>query len=380
MFNNLRELITSMPDEKQCREYLAKQRWPDGNITCPYCQHGKCYVIENGERFKCANSECYKRFTVVKGTVMEASNIPVSKWLTAIYLVTAHKKGISSYQLGRDLGLSQKSGWFMLHRIREMLKGDLTRKLDNVCEADEMYVGGSIANKHISVRKKYQEEGNNWQKNKSTVLGIIERGGEAMATVVDSNDTKATIVNTIQENISHTAHVVTDTHNYYATLSNDYSHATVNHSANEFIVGNNYTNSIEGMFSHFKRMVFGIYHQISKQHTQRYLDEFIMRWNSRKMKDAARFQYSFKNVHRRLTYKELIALSEPKEVKSLPYAESKRFNYLRKRILQVQGDEVIGEFKSGKEAANATGITASNISSCLTGRRKSAGGFKWVYA
>jgi len=268
----------------------------------------------------------------------------------------------------------------MLHRIREMLKGNLSRKLDNVCEADEMYVGGSIANKHISVRKKYAEEGNNWQKNKSTVLGIIERGGEALATVVDGNDIKANIINTIQDNVVHTAHVVTDTHGYYSTLSSNYSHATVNHSANEFISGNNYTNSIEGMFSHFKRMVYGIYHQISKKHTQRYLDEFIMRWNSRKLKDAERFKYSFAHVQRRLTYKELIAVKEQKETKSLPYVGSARFDYLRKKIYQVQGDEVVGEFNSGKEAQIETGISAQNISSVLTGKRKTAGGYKWIYA
>ena len=159
MFNNLRELIVSMPDEKTCREYLAKQRWADGNIVCPYCGHGKGYVIEGGERFKCASKTCYKRFRVTVGTIMEASKIPVSKWLTAIYLVTAHKKGISSYQLGRDLGIAQKNSWFMLHRIREALrsKQEVTLGLNAPVEADETFVGGKFGNMNKKRRAKLEK-------------------------------------------------------------------------------------------------------------------------------------------------------------------------------------------------------------------------------
>ena len=121
MFNNLRELIATIPDEKACREYLIKERW-NGVIVCPYCSCEKCYVIENGKRFKCGSKACYKKFSVTVGTVFEASNIPLTKWLMALYLCTAHKKGISSYQLGKDVGVAQKSAWFMLHRLREIMK------------------------------------------------------------------------------------------------------------------------------------------------------------------------------------------------------------------------------------------------------------------
>ena len=120
MFTNLRELIASMPDEKTCIEYLVQQRW-NGKPICPYCGCSKTYSIEHGKRFKCANPDCYKRFSAITGTVFEYSKIPVSKWLTAVYIATAHKKGISSYQLGKDIGVTQKSAWFMLHRIRYAL-------------------------------------------------------------------------------------------------------------------------------------------------------------------------------------------------------------------------------------------------------------------
>lgn len=152
MFNNLRELILSMPTEEMCREYLATQRW-DGKPVCPYCEAGRVYVIENNKRYKCGNSECYKKFSVTVGTVFEASKIPLVKWFTAVYLSSAHKKGISSYQLGKDIGVSQKCAWFMLHRIREMMREKNDVKLDNIVEIDEVYMGGKVGNMSKSKRK-----------------------------------------------------------------------------------------------------------------------------------------------------------------------------------------------------------------------------------
>src|SRR5215208_1546652 len=145
MFKNLRELIATMPDEKTCREYLAKQRW-NGKPICPYCFSDRVYSIEGGRRFKCGHNACYKKFSVTVGTIFEASNIPLTKWFMAIYLCTAHKKGISSYQLGRDLGIAQKNAWFMLHRIREIMRPKEETKLNNTVEVDEVYMGGKVSN------------------------------------------------------------------------------------------------------------------------------------------------------------------------------------------------------------------------------------------
>lgn len=157
MFKNLRELITTMKDEKDCKEYLVQQRW-NGKPVCPYCGCDRVYRIEERDRFKCASDKCYKKFSVTVGTIFEASKIPLTKWFTAIYLSTAHKKGISSYQLGRDIQVSQKTAWFMLHRIREMMRPKNRSKLDFIVEADETHLGGSLSNKHYSVRKEMAEK------------------------------------------------------------------------------------------------------------------------------------------------------------------------------------------------------------------------------
>ena len=146
LIQNLRKLVTSLPDEAACREYLAKQRWADGKVICPHCGYGKCYVIEKGTKYKCGNPECYKKFSVKVGTIFEASNIPLTKWFMALYLCTAHKKGISSYQLGKDIGVSQKCAWFILHRIREMMRPKEDIKLDNIVEVNEVYMGGKVSN------------------------------------------------------------------------------------------------------------------------------------------------------------------------------------------------------------------------------------------
>ena len=369
MFNNLRELILSMPTEKACVDYLAKQRWADGKAVCPYCQHPKCYVIEGGERYKCASKECYKRFKITVGTIFEASNIPLSKWFTAIYLVTAHKKGISSYQLGKDISVTQKSAWFMLHRIREVMrvKSPVTLGIDKPVEADEMYVGGSISNKHISKRKKYAENPA-LMNNKTTVLGMIERDGQLVTKVMKGfipDEVQKTITDTIQKD----ARLITDASNLYNKMSETYNHEFVNHAANEYIRGNTYTNTIEGAFSHFKRMVYGIYHQISPKHTQRYCDEFSHRFNTRKLKDADRFSLSLKQIECRLRYTQLINVSTE------GYAA-----YASTTILQFKDGEVINTFTSIKEAARLTGIDRRGISRAANGKSKKAGGFNWTFA
>lgn len=377
MFNNLRELILSMPTEQACREYLAQQRWVDGKAECPYCGHKKCYSIENGERYKCANNKCYKRFRITVGTIMEASNIPLVKWFTAIYLVTAHKKGISSYQLGRDLGIAQKNAWFMLCRIREMLrkKEDTILGKDKTVEADETYVGGSISNKHYSKRKEYAK---NPQQlcNKTTVLGMIERGGELVVRVINTGKPYE-IVSTVSNTVEKNADIMTDTATLYQSLKLSYNHQAVNHSANEYIRGNVHTNTIEGAFSHFKRMIYGVYHQISPKHTHRYCDEFAHRFNSRKLKDADRFTLALSGIEGRLKYKDLIAIPEGTIV---PVAVEGKVD-VGNGVKQISKDgEIIKHFVSSALASKETGIDQRSIARACRGERKSAGGFFWIYA
>lgn len=375
MFKNLRELILSMPTEEICREYLAKQRWPDGKVTCPYCGHPKSYVIDKGERYKCASKECYKRFRITVGTIFESSNVPLTKWFTAIYLITAHKKGISSHQLGKDISVTQQTAWFMLHRVREMLrkKEAVMLGMDKAVEADETYVGGSISNKHISKRKEYAKNPELYN-NKTTVLGMIERGGELVTKVISGQPYE--IVSKLSETVESNARVITDTAKIYDSLNRKYNHDTINHKANEYIRGDIYTNTIEGAFSHFKRMVYGIYHQISPKHTHRYCDEFTHRYNTRKMKDSDRFQVSLKGLECRLKYADLIAAPEIKNESYKP-VKAKDGD---KGIYQIKYGEIVGYFKSTVEAYKATGIDRKNILKTCQGLRLSAGGFEWTFA
>ncbi|GAB2809882.1 IS1595 family transposase [Ferruginibacter profundus] len=373
MFKNLRELITSMPDETTCRNYLIKERW-DGVIICPYCSCERVTVIEGGKRFKCNHKDCRKNFSVQVGTIMEASKIPLCKWLTAIYLVTAHKRGISSYQLGRDLGISQKSSWFMLHRIREMLrmKEDIVLGEHSPVEADETFIGGKYANMHNSKRKKFLETGGNFV-NKTTVLGMIERTGNLVAKVMVNS--AVAIPQTIAETVKKDATLITDSSNLYNRIAHSYNYHAVNHSMQEYVRDNVHTNTIEGAFSHLKRMVIGTYFQISAKHTQRYCDEFAYRFNSRKIKDADRFALSLKQIEGRLTYKALIAAISPKQIVLTKKPENRY-----KGVIQLSGDEIIGQYKSVEAAAKATGFNKTNIAKVCKGIRKSAGGFDWIYA
>ena len=375
MFNNLIELIKSMPTEEMCRDYVAQQRW-NGKPVCPYCKHDKCYVIEGGKRYKCASTKCFKRFTVTVGTIMEASNVPVSKWLTAIYLIDSHKKGISSYQLGKDIGVTQKSAWFMLHRIREMIrcKEQIILGETNPVEADEMFVGGSISNKHNSKRKLYAENPEKYN-NKTTVLGMVEREGKLITQVIAKNKPNELVIN-LAATVQKGATLITDTTNLYNKIKHDYHYHSVNHSANEYIRGEFHTNTIEGAFSHFKRMVYGIYHQISPKHTQRYLDEFCYRYNSRKLKDADRFKISLQSIEGRLTYKALVA---PEIEPVIPADMEGTFNR-GKGIFQLKDSEIIAHFQTLGSAVKITGVHSRSIRKCCKGEKKSAGGFQWVYA
>ncbi len=175
-----------MPDDKTCRDYLGKERW-NGVPVCPYCGCDKCYVIENGKRFKCGSKECYKKFSVTVRTIFEASNIPLNEWFMALYILTAHKKGISSYQLGKDIGVSQKSAWFMMHRIREMMKENNVEPFTQTVEVDETYVGGKMKNKHKAIRNKAHVDNVSHTANKTGVMGILERESAIRLQIIDSS-------------------------------------------------------------------------------------------------------------------------------------------------------------------------------------------------
>lgn len=300
-FKTLPEAVIAFSSEEKCRGLFEKMRWPDGNIICPNCLTERAYRLSNMTHYKCRNKACASRFSITKGTMLEGTKLPLGKWFTAIYLVTAHKKGISSHQLARDLGIGQKAAWFVLCRIREILRAKSFDMLDNIVEIDETYVGGKFENMHRGRRKKWQDAGRD---NKVPVMGMIERDGKARLKVIG----KETFKDMVRQNVNPDAQLVTDSHSGYAGLNYEFAgHNSVNHSIQEYKNGIYHTNSIEGAFSHFKRMVFGIYHQVSPKHLHRYCDEFTGRWNTRKIKDGERFTHYLTQTEGRLKWKDLIA-------------------------------------------------------------------------
>lgn len=300
-FKTLPEAVLYFSSEEKCRDLFEKMRWPDDNIICPLCLTEQAYRMGNMTHYKCRNKSCGSRFSITKGTLLEATKLPLGKWFTAIWLVSAHKKGISSHQLGRDLGIGQKAAWFVLCRIREILRAKSFEKLDNIVEIDETYVGGKFENMHRGRRKKWQDTGRD---NKVPVMGMIERDGKARLKVIG----KETFKDMVRQNVNPDAQLVTDNHKGYVGLNYEFAgHNSVNHSEQQYKDGIFHTNTIEGAFSHFKRMVFGVYHQVSPKHLHRYCDEFTARWNTRKIKDSERFIQSLKQTQGRLKWKDLIA-------------------------------------------------------------------------
>lgn len=302
MVKDIKDLMSKFRDEAACRDFLVQQRW-NGEPICPHCQHRKSYKIEGGKRFKCANQTCYKKFSVTVGTIFEASNIPLTTWFPAVYIATAHKKGISSVQLAKDLGVTQKTAWFMLHRIREGLRENAPLLLGKEVQADEAYIGGSEENKHKHKRAKTSQEAS---ENKMPVVGLIETGGRVVTRVMPWI-TKRNVENFILEHVQRPATLVTDGLPIYQKIGKKFEHVVINHSEGQYKVGPHHTNGIENYWSLLNRGIYGIYHQVSDKHLQRYCDEFAYRFNSRKLSDGFRWLVTMQQLDGRLTYKNLIA-------------------------------------------------------------------------
>lgn len=296
-------LLTYFKDEQVCRDYLAQIRW-NGSTICPYkdCGHDRVFTYANGKVYKCA--KCKKQFSVRVGTIFEDSKIPLQKWYAAIYLITAHKKGISSLQLHRDLGVTQKTAWYLLHRVRTSLGLNVgSEKLSGECEADETFIGGQEKNKHKSKRT----EGTQGRsvKTKSAVAGVIERGGELRAKKVPDT-TGFNLKSFVCRNIKFGSTIHTDEWWGYNGLAAAFKHGVIKHNQGEYVNGNTHTNTLEGFWSLLKRGVVGIYHSMSDKHLQRYIDEFVFRYNTRNYSESDRFNVMLNNIGTHITYKQLI--------------------------------------------------------------------------
>lgn len=308
-FKSLPQLLDHFKKEETCIAYYEQMRWA-GKPVCPHCNSEKPYKTNRG--YKCSNSECYKKFTVKVGTIFEGSKIPFRTWFAAIYLVTAHKKGISSVQLSIDLNVTQKTAWFMLHRIREMLKEKAPRVLgkNKTVEIDEAYIGGAEANR----RKTKKRSENNLDKandgtkynEKKVVIGIIERDGKVVLKHVTSASNEQ-MLPVIYNHIPKGKTVYTDESNAYFKLRKTYNHETIIHSLGQYVNGTIHTNTIENFWSQMKRTVCGTYHVISAKHLDRYLYEFSARFNTRGIDSQDRFEAFLSRSEGGLLYKQLIA-------------------------------------------------------------------------
>lgn len=285
-FNSLFDLTAYFNTEEKCKKLLREQRWGN-DLACPECGSMHVYSRKDG-RFMCA--DCNHTFSVLSGTIFENTKIPLRKWFMAMYLISSHKKGISSVQLALDIKVTQKTAWFMLHKIRH-LYGQNIDKLQGKVEMDEMYHGGKETNKHES--KKTEGTQGRSTKTKTPIFGMMEREGAVMALAVE-NTRMETLIPIIKRYVFEHSEVFTDELSSYSKLSdNGYTHNVVHHHEKEYAVGENYTNTIEGFWGHFRRMVYGVYHYISKRYLQRYIDEQVYRWNTRKADAGVRFAYMF---------------------------------------------------------------------------------------
>ena len=295
--DSLLDLLNQFPTEQSCIDHLVKIRWPDG-IECPTCQSRKIYTSK--KRFHCGG--CKRKFSVRTGTIHEGSRLPLRKWFAASWLLASSPKGISSCQLAREIGVTQKTAWFILGRLRKVIAELEKPQAEGVVEIDETYIGGKERNKHSD--KKLHE---NWEAGKTSVLGIKERGGTVRIEMTESTD-EQTLTRYVSRNVKAWSVAMTDGYAGYGQLRTLYNHHTVIHSQGEYGRGNAHTNSIESAWAVLKRGYKGVYHWWSKKHMHRYLAEFearmnmtIARMNGRQRVNAMLRQA----IGRKLTYSEL---------------------------------------------------------------------------
>lgn len=297
-FKSVVELLDTFKDEQSCIDHLEHLRW-NGNVVSPFDPNSTVYKCK-GNKYRCRKTGKY--FNVKTNTLFDNTKISLRKWFVAIYIVTSHKKGISSVQLSKDINVTQKTAWFMLHRIRKCFGIENDNELNNTVEMDETYVGGKNKNRHANKKVKHCQGRSS--ADKTPVFGMVERNGKLNAKVVA--DTSAdTLTPEILKHVKN-ATIYTDEYKGYNEVRQYYPHEIVKHKQYEYVRENIYTNTIEGFWALLKRGIIGIYHYVSKIHLQRYVDEFVFRYNTRGCSEFSRFNLLLQNTEYRLTYKQLI--------------------------------------------------------------------------
>jgi transposase-like protein len=298
----LQQAIIYFSDPKNCREYLAARRWPDG-VTCPTCGRDDVTFLEKQNKWQCKSAHKQRQFSVKVGTIFEDSPLGLDKWLTAVWLIVNCKNGISSYEISRALGVTQKTAWFMDHRIRlAMQTGSFLKQMSGHIEVDETFIGGKARNMHRSVRaRRIHGTGGS---GKVAVMGLLERHGEAR-TIVVSNVTRKLLHREVAKHVEQGSVVYSDAFRSYDRLQDEYVHNVINH-AEKYVDGHIHTNGIENFWSLLKRCINGTYVSVEPFHLFRYLDEQTFRFNARHANDGQRFEKVAERLAgKRLTYKEL---------------------------------------------------------------------------
>jgi transposase-like protein len=303
-FNSLIAIVDYFNTEDKCKAAIAQERWGD-TVVCPYCGGTHTHLCSDG-RYIC--KDCQRKFSVLVGTIFENTKISLRKWFMAMYLVSSTKKGVSSHQLARDLAITQKTAWFILHKIRGLYGITDETVLAGEVEMDEMYLGGRETNKHES--KKVEGTQGRSTKTKTPIFGMLERDGKVVAMKVDNTQGK-TLMPIVSQFVEEGSTTYTDEASIYNNLTkNGYEHLFVNHGKREYVRSSDiHTNGIEGFWAHFKRVVFSTYHMVSKDYLQRYIDEQLYRWNTREESASYRFHDMFNKAVKRFDYNDVLSLS-----------------------------------------------------------------------
>jgi transposase-like protein len=301
----LLEAVKFFSDYENCHKFMVEARWPDGIVRCPRCGSDHVTYMVNTRRWKCYGKHPRPQFTLKVGTVFEDSAIPLEKWLPTLWLIVNCKNGISSYEVARGLGVTQKTAWFMLHRLRLAMRTGSLMKLYGEIEVDETFIGGKARNMHEDKREK--EIKGRGATGKAAVLGLLRRGGEVRAEVVP-NRRKHTLETIVRNHVASNSVVYTDALPSYEDLDNEYIHEMVDHAV-EYVRGRVHTNGLENFWSLLKRGIKGTYVSVEPFHLESYLDEQAFRYNNRdneEIGDAGRFRAALAQiVGKRLTYDEL---------------------------------------------------------------------------
>jgi transposase-like protein len=278
----LQEAIIYFADYDNCRRFLIDLRWADGQVRCPRCGSEKVAYLETARLYKCYGKHEKAKFSLKVGTIFEDSALGLEKWLPAMWLVVNAKNGISSMEISRSLGISQKSAWHMAHRIRFALhQGSFDSMLTGEVEADETFIGGKARNMHVSKRERRIT--GTGGKDKTAVMGLLERGGKVRTQVISSRKKKE-LQGEVKKHVEAGAALYTDALMSYQGLSSDYAHQVVDHAV-EYVNGRVHTNGLENFWSLLKRGINGTYVSVEPFHLFRYLDEQSYRYNNRATKD-----------------------------------------------------------------------------------------------